>query len=111
LARNSEREAKVFQVVALVFDEAVNSFDIARVSGSGGRNALMLTVAEGGGEAGTGSVVLELAEEFADVIGLPSEVAELDAATGQMRLNTGGEASAADLMAVSGTLGRSPAWA
>ncbi len=84
--------SKGFQVIELVFDEAVNGFDVARVGVSGGRNALRLTVAEGGGEAGTDAVVLDLAEEFAAIIGLPGQVTDFDAAAGQMSLNAGGEA-------------------
>src|SRR5579875_1531727 len=67
--------SKGVQVIELVFDEAVNGFDVARVGVSGGRNALRLTVAEGGGEAGTDAVVLDLAEEFAAIIGLPGQAA------------------------------------
>jgi len=94
--------SKSFQVIELVFDEAVHGFDVALVGVSGGRDALMLALAEGGGEAGTGAVVLELADEFAAVIGLPSEVAEFDAAAGQMSLNAGREAGAGRSRAAGG---------
>src|SRR5579884_2617699 len=55
--------SKGFQVIELVFDEAVNGFDVARVGVSGGRNALRLTVAEGGGEAGTDQMSLNAGGE------------------------------------------------
>ena len=50
--------SKGFLVIELVFDEAVNGFDVALVGMSGGRDALVLAVAEGGGEAGTGAAVV-----------------------------------------------------
>ncbi len=41
-----------FQVEELIFDEAMDGFDIALESASGGGNADILAVAESGGEAG-----------------------------------------------------------
>ena len=76
--------SKRFQVVELVFDEAVNGFDIALIGMGGGRNALMLAVAESGREARARPVFLQLADELAAVIGLPGEVTEFDAAAGQV---------------------------
>lgn len=94
LSQELGARSKRFQVIELIFDEAVNGFDVARVGGSGGRDARMLAVTEGGGEAGAGAIFLKLADELAAVIGLPGEVTEFNAATGQVSLNAGGEAGA-----------------
>lgn len=83
-----------FQVIELVFDEAVNGFDIALEGVGGGRDALMLTIAESGGEAGAGAVGLKRADEFSPVVGLPGQMREINAAAGQVSLNASGEAGA-----------------
>ena len=66
--------AKGFQVVELVFDEAMDSFHIALVgmSGRGDALALRAEVSDGAGEVRARAVGLKLAEEFAAVVGLPS---------------------------------------
>ena len=66
--------AEGFQVVELVFDEAMGSFHIALVgmSGRGDALALRAEVSDGAGEVRARAVGLKLAEEFAAVVGLPS---------------------------------------
>jgi hypothetical protein len=62
--------AKGFQVVELVFDQAVNGLDIALIGVSGGRDPLVLRaeVGDGLGEVRTRAVGLQLADEFAAVV-------------------------------------------
>ena len=65
-----------FQVEELIFDEAMDGFDIALESGSGGRNADMLAVAESGGEASGVATAIMTADELGAVVGLPDEIAQ-----------------------------------
>src|SRR3990172_1519093 len=81
---------KGFQVVELVLDQAVDGFDVTLVGVSGGRDANVLGAEEGdgAGKAGTRAVFLQLADELPAVVGLPSDVREVDAAALQVGLNT-----------------------
>ena len=92
--------SKGFQIIELIFDEAVNGFDVALEGMSGGWDALMLAITEGGRETRARTVGLKLADEFAAVISLPSQMAEFDAASSQVSLNAGGEAGASGSGAV-----------
>jgi hypothetical protein len=89
-----------FQIEELIFDEAVDGFDIALEGVGGGRDADMLAVAESGGEAGGMAAAIVSTDELGAVVGLPDEIAEGDAATLEVLLNAGGE---------DGTGGRGPA--
>ena len=80
-----------FQVEELIFDEAMDGFDIALESVSGGRNADMLAVAESGGEASGVATAIMTADELGAVVGLPDQIAERNAATLEVLLNAGGE--------------------
>jgi hypothetical protein len=73
---------EVFEVEELVFFEAMNGFYIALIGMSGGRDADMLTVAEG---------LRKVAFEFAAVVGLPDQVAERDAVAIEVLLDAGSE--------------------
>jgi hypothetical protein len=77
----------------LVFDEAMNGLDIARVGVRGRGNALVLGAEEsdGAGEAIAGAVGLQLADELAAVIGLPSSVPEVDPAARERGLDALGK--------------------
>ena len=81
--------AEGFQVEELILDEAVDGFDVALVGVGAGRDAVVLgaVVGDGGGEVGAGAVGLQFPDKLAAVIGLPSEVAERDAATREVRLD------------------------
>ena len=70
------------QVKELVFFEAMNGFDIALEGMRGGRDAHMLTVAEGFGK---------VAHEFAAVVGLPDQIAQRDAVAIEVLLDAGSE--------------------
>ncbi len=93
-----------FQVEELVFDEAMNGFDVGLIGVRGGRDALMLgaEVSDGGGEVRTRAVGLEFADELGAIVGLPSEVAEVDAAALEVDLNALGEQGAGLSGAVGG---------
>ena len=82
-----------FDFEELVFDEAVNGFDVALVGVSARGDALVLGAEESDGawETIAGAVGLEFANEFAAVVGLPSEVAEVDAAALEMGLDAVGK--------------------
>ncbi len=82
-----------FQVKELVFDEAMDGFDVALVSVSGRGNADMLgaEVGDGGGEVGARTVGLQLADELRSVVGLPGEMLQVDATALQMDLDALGE--------------------
>jgi len=80
-----------FEVEELVFDEAMNGFDVALESVSGGRNADVLTVAERSGKAGAMAAPIVAADELGAVVGLPDEIAQRDAAAIEVLLNAGGE--------------------
>ena len=71
-----------FQIEELVFFEAMHGFDIALVGVSSGRDADMLTIAEGFGK---------IAFEFAAVVGLPDQIAQRDAVAIQVLLDAGSE--------------------
>ena len=85
-----------FQIKELIFDEAVNGFHIALVGMSGGWDALMLRaeVSDGGGKMRTGTVGLQLPDEFTAVVGLPGEIAQDHATTLQVSLNVLGKQGA-----------------
>ena len=72
-----------FQVEELIFDEAVDGFDVGLIGVGAGRDALVLGAEEGdgGGEVRARAVGLQLADELAAVVGLPGDVAPVDAAT------------------------------
>src|ERR1700690_3619497 len=70
------------QVKELVFFEAMNGFDIALEGMRSGRDADMLTIAEGFGE---------IAFEFPAVVGLPDQIAQRDAVAVQVLLDAGSE--------------------
>jgi len=88
--------AESFQVEELVFDEAVDGLDIALIGVGAGRDALVLGAEEGdgGGEVGARAVGLEFADEFAAVVGLPGDIAQVDAAALQVSLDALGEQGA-----------------
>ncbi len=71
-----------FEIEELIFDEAVDGFDVARVGVGGGRDAIVLRakVSDGGREVGADPVGLELADEFTAVVGLPGQVPQVDPA-------------------------------
>jgi len=80
-----------FQIEELVFDEAVDGFDVA-LEGVGGRgDADVLAVAQGSGKAGAVAVAVEAADELAAVVGLPDQIAQRNAAALQVLLNAGGK--------------------
>jgi hypothetical protein len=83
-----------FQVKELVFDEAMNGFDIALEGVSGGRNTGVLAVAQSGGETGRVTPTIVTANELTTVIGLPDEVPQRDAAAVEMLLHAGGKQGA-----------------
>jgi hypothetical protein len=78
-----------FESGELIFDEAVNSFDVALAGVGGGRDAIVLRakVSDGGREVGAGPVGLELADEFTAVVGWPGQVPQLDAPACRVDLN------------------------
>jgi hypothetical protein len=79
------------QVEELVFLQAVDGFDVAVIGVSGGRDAHMLAVAEGGGEAGAVTVPVVCADELTAVVGLPDQIAQLDPVAVKVTLDTGSE--------------------
>ena len=81
--------AESFQIKEFIFDEAMDGFDIALISVSAGRDALVLgtEVSDGGGEAGARTIFLKLADKFPSVVSLPGEVSQVDAATLQVGLD------------------------
>jgi len=85
--------AESFQVEELVFDEAMDGLDLTLVGVGAGRNALMLgaEVSDGGGKVRTRAVGLERADELAAVVGLPGDIAQVDAAALQVSLDALGE--------------------
>jgi len=82
-----------FQVEELVFDEAVDGFDVGLVGVGGGGDAFVLGAEEGdgGGKVGARAVGLPFANELAAVVGLPGEVAQVHAAALKMGLDALGE--------------------
>ena len=84
---------KGFQIVELVFDEAVDGLDVTLVGVGARRDALMLgsEVSDGGGKVRTGAVGLKFADELPAIVGLPSHVLQVDAAAPQVDLNALGE--------------------
>lgn len=85
--------AESFQVEELVFDPAVDGFDVALIGVGSGRDALVLgaEVSDGGGEVRAGAIGLQLADELAAVVGLPRHVGQVDAAALEVGLNALGE--------------------
>lgn len=73
---------EVFQIKELVFFQAMNGFDIARVGMRRRRNAHVLAGAQRLGK---------VAFELATVVGLPEQIAERYAVTVEMALNARGE--------------------
>jgi hypothetical protein len=82
---------EALQVEELVLDEAVDGFDVALVGVSGGRDADVLAVSQRGGEARGLAVAVVGAGELGAVVGLPGQVAEVDAVGGEVALHTRGE--------------------
>ena len=82
-----------FDFEELVFEEAVDGFDIAWVGGREGRDALVWGAEEtdGAGEALAGAVGREFADQFAAVVGLPGQGAEVAAAAVQRSWNALGK--------------------
>ena len=82
-----------FQVEELVLNEAMDSFDVALEGVSRRRDALVLRaeVSDRARKVRAGAVGLELADEFAAVVGLPSHVTQGDAAARQVALDALGE--------------------
>src|ERR1035437_5396231 len=83
--------AERFQIAELVFDEAMNGLDIARIGVCGGGNALVPAVAERGRETGGMAERVVAAKELGAVVGLPEQMAEIDAVAIQMALDASGE--------------------
>ena len=83
-----------FQVEELIFDEAVDGFDIALEGVSSGWDADVLAVAESGGKAGAVALAIVAAEELGAVVGLPDQIAKGNPAALQMLLDAGGEGGA-----------------
>lgn len=69
----------------------MHRFDIALVGVRSGRDAEMLAVAQSCREAGAMTVGIVTADEFAAVVGLPGQIAEVHAPTIQVLLNASGE--------------------
>ena len=69
-----------FQIEEIVFDEAVNGLDVALIGVGGRGDALVLAVAESGRETGTMAEIVVAAKELRAVVGLPDQMAEIDAA-------------------------------
>src|SRR3972149_7111279 len=82
-----------FQVEELVFDEAVDGFDITLIGVGAGRDAVVLgtEVSDGGGEVRTRAVGLKFADELTAVVGLPGGAAQGGAAALQVSLDAPGE--------------------
>ena len=81
-----------FDFEELVFDEAMDGFDVALVGVSARRDALVLGAEEsdGAGEAIAGAVPA-CRDELTAVVGLPGEVAEVDATALEMGLDALGK--------------------
>ena len=88
-----EPEVGLVQVEELVLNEAMDSFDVALEGVSRRRDALVLRaeVSDRARKVRAGAVGLELADEFAAVVGLPSHVTQGDAAARQVALDALGE--------------------
>lgn len=71
----------------------MHGFHIALI-GVRGRDAHVLAVAERGGEAGGMALVVVVADEFAAVVSLPDQMAQLDAVAFQIPLDSRGERGA-----------------
>jgi hypothetical protein len=69
----------------------MHGLHVTLVGVRGGRDAHVLTVPEGGGEAGAGPGRVVSADELSSVVGLPDQVAERDAVAVQMALDARGE--------------------
>lgn len=74
-----------FQIKELVFFQPMHCFDVALVGVSGGRDAHVLAVNEGG---------RKVAFEFTAIVGLPDQVTQRDAIASQMLLDARSEDSA-----------------
>ena len=82
---------KSFQIEELIFDQAMHGFHIALKGVRGGRDAEMLAIAQSGGETGAVPLGIVTTNEFAAVVGLPGQVAQVHAPTIQVLLNASGE--------------------
>ncbi len=80
-----------FQIEELIFDQAMHRFDIALVGVRRGRDAEMLAVSQRGGEAGGLAGGIVASDEFAAIVSLPGQVAQIDAAAIQVLLDARGE--------------------
>jgi hypothetical protein len=89
LAQELGAAAEGFQVEELVLDEAVDGLHVALKGVGGGRDAVVLgaEVGDGRREVGARAMGLEFADELSAVVGLPSDVAQVDAAALQVRLD------------------------
>src|SRR3970040_2255153 len=79
--------AELLQVEELIFDQAVHGLHVALVGVGGRRDAYVLAVAEGGGEAGATAMAGGGTDELAAVVGLPDQEARLDAVAIQVALD------------------------
>ncbi len=80
-----------FQIKEFIFDQAMHRLHIALISVRRGRDAEMLAIAQSGREAGAMTLRIVAADEFAAVVGLPSQIAQVDAPTIQVLLNASRE--------------------
>ena len=69
----------------------MHRFDIALVGVRRGRDAEMLAVPQGGGEARALASGIVATDEFAAIVGLPGQMAQIDAAAIQVLLDARGE--------------------
>ena len=85
--------AKGFQVVELIFNQAVDRLDVALVGVSSRGDALVLgaEVSDRPRKVRARAVGLQLADEFAAVVGLPGHVTQVHPAALQVPLNPLGE--------------------
>ncbi|HYL74147.1 MAG TPA: hypothetical protein VEU96_08060 [Bryobacteraceae bacterium] len=80
-----------FQIEELIFDESMHRFDIALIGVGCRGNAQVLAVAQSGGETRAMALRIVAADEFAAVVGLPGQIAQVHAPTIQVPLNASGE--------------------
>src|SRR5258708_24870988 len=69
----------------------MNGFDIALIGMRSRWNAQVPAIAQSGGEASAMTVRIVAADEFAAVVGLPSQIAQVHSPTIQVLLNASGE--------------------
>jgi len=80
-----------FQIEELIFDQTMHGFDIALIGMGRGWDAQVLAVAQRCGEARAMALRIVAADEFAAVVGLPGQVAQVHSPTIQVLLNASGE--------------------